>query len=514
MKTLYVLPGRLAVSKDPVELTTILGSCVSVVLYDPLAKCAGLNHYLLTKLPQGEVASGRYGECAIPMLIQELERLGASRRNLKAKVYGGGAVLTDVQIGIGVGKKNIDFAFETLANLGIPVVEQNVGGELSRKITINVSDFNVIHRFINQDENSQVDISGRIKLEPIRKVKVGIVDDSATVRSLFQNVFSKHGLDVVGVAADPYQAREMLVKHKPDVITLDIEMPKMNGVVFLEKLMKHMPLPVVMVSSLGSQGEAALRALELGAIEFIHKPSQYDPAVIKQLGETLVEKVKAAASQKVLANRSQKKSDTKVEYAVSGLGIQGLKLIAVGGNTGSQDGLKAFLQSLNSDTPPVIVANSTLSSFIEAYIQKIKKNVSVRLSVVKENTHLTSGNVYFAPADNHIVVETQSNNFYAKLRQLPPVNGQKPSSDVLMASIASCERGGALGVLMSGFGRDGVDGLAAMRASGNVTLVEDPDLCAFPYGPQQAINLGIVDYVKSAGDFANTVMEIRNKRVA
>ncbi len=512
MKNLYVLPGRFAASKDPIELTTILGSCVSVVLFDPIKKCAGLNHYLLTKLPPGEAPSARYGECALPMLIQELEKLGASKRMLKAKVYGGGAVLSDVQIGIGVGKRNIEFAFETLAALGIPVVEHNVGGEISRKITVNASDFNVLHRFINQDE--KVDLSGRRKLEPIHKVKVGIVDDSATVRSLFQNVFSKHGLEVVGVAADPYQAREMIVKQKPDVITLDIEMPKMNGVVFLEKLMKHMPLPVVMVSSLGSQGEAALRALELGAIEFIHKPSQYDPAVIKQLGETLVEKVRAAANQKVVATQSLKKSETKVEYAVSGLGIQGLKLIAVGGNTGSQEGLKAFLQSLNSDTPPVIVANSTLSTFIEAYIQKIKKTVSVRLSVVKENTHLTSGNVYFAPAENHIVVEAQSNNFYAKLQQFPPVNGQKPSSDVLMASVASCERGGALGVLMSGFGRDGVDGLAAMRASGNVTLVEDPELCAFPYGPQQAINLGIVDYVKSASEFANTVMEIRNKRVA
>ncbi len=515
MKSLFLLPGKYAAFNEPLEIKTVLGSCVSVVLVDRTAKCMGINHYLLTSLPKSEAPTGRYGECAIPLLLQDMEKLGAKIEQMQAHVFGGANVLKDVQIGKEVGQLNIEYAFQTLRTLGIPIVEKNVGGIKSRKVVVNSHDFSVKEVLLNESEAQEIDITGYKKLKQIKKVKVLIVDDSATIRTLFQNIFNKNGLEVVGVAADAYQARELIVSKKPDVITLDIEMPKMNGVVFLEKLMQSMPLPVVMVSSLGNQGEAALKALSLGAVEFMHKPTQFDPQILKQLGEMLVEKVKAAANVKVRKLESQKINEKHaVHVNEKNAFIAGLNIIAVGGNIGSQKSLETLLRSLPADSPPVVISNSTISGFLDAYLKEIQRGISVELRVASDGEILKSGCVYFAPAEIHLKVVDQSSNFIARLRESMPINGQKPSIDVLFSSIAKCANAKAIGILMSGFGRDGVDGLKSLHAAGSQTMVEEPSACDFPYAPQQAISVGVVDYIREAKDFVTTVMQVRNRSVA
>ena len=294
MKKLYLYPGQWASLKEPGVIKTILGSCVGVALYDYRMKLGGLNHFLLPNLPSGENPSTRYGDIAISTLIEATLGNGASKKFLQAKVYGGANVLDGVQIGVGIGNRNVETAFRLLEENHIPILESDTGGNTGRIIEMNTQTFEVKCRQ-EGEEGKPVDITGFGHLKAVKNVKVVVVDDSLTVRSIFQKIFRQQGIDVVGTAADPFEAREVIVRTKPDVITLDIEMPKMNGIAFLEKLMKHMPMPVVMVSSLGSQGEAALRALELGAVEFIQKPSQYDPQLLRQLGELLAEKVKAAS---------------------------------------------------------------------------------------------------------------------------------------------------------------------------------------------------------------------------
>jgi len=517
MKEVYLYPGQFAFSQEPIRIRTVLGSCVGVALFDPKLKCGGLNHYLLPELPLGEQPSGRYGSCAIPALINGLVKLGADPRDLRAKIFGGAAVLGAASIGQDIGRRNIEFAIKTLEAAGISIDEQGVGGKRGIKIRMETETFNVERDEGSGDAATDTDTSGFHALQTAKDIKIVIIDDSATVRSLFQKIFVRHGLNVVGVAADAYEAREIIVKTKPDVITLDIEMPRMSGIVFLEKIMQHMPIPVVMVSSLGSQGSAALRALELGAIEFIHKPSQYDPAVLKDLAEMLVEKVRAAACVDIIKKaRSNFKPKvlTMAGESIGKIRQAEIKVITVSGNTGSQDSLLKFLSSLEADTPPVVVAVSTIAPFLEQYLVKLKKLVRVDLSVAQQGDTLHMGKVYFAGPDKQTRVVATGHKLTLDISKQGPVCGQMPSGNVLLESAAAAAASGAVGILLSAFGSDGVEGLTKIQSKGGFTMVQDPSETEFPYAAQKAIELGVVDKITMIDQMGSLVMEYRNKRVA
>lgn len=189
-------------------------------------------------------------------------------------------------------------------------------------------------------------------------------------------------------------------------------------------------------------------------------------------------------------------------------------MIAVGGNTGSQKSLEVLLKSLPADTPPVVVSNCTVSGFLDAYLKKLGAELPINLKIAAEGELLKEGNVYFAPAETHLKVVKQTSNYVVKLDDGMPVNGQKPSIDVLFSSVAESAKGRSLGILLSGFGRDGVDGLSRLHSAGSQTMVQEPSTCAYPYAPQQAISSGVVDFVKESSDFVSTVMEVRNRSVA
>lgn len=517
MKSHYVFPGKLAAFNQETVVTTLLGSCVAVALHDPENKVGGLNHYLLPESAEGDSENPRYGQYAIPMLIDELIKLGAVRKNLQAKIYGGANVIS-MTVGEGIGKRNIELAERMMKDFGIPIMDKNVAGEAARTIKLNTSTFEVVHK--TADENSKsgpVDVSGFKPLATAKNVKVLIVDDSATVRTLFANIFQKNGLEVVGTAADAYQAREMIVQKKPDVVTLDIEMPKMSGVMFLEKLMKHLPIPVVMVSSLSSNGEAALKSLELGAIEFVHKPSQFDPAVLKDLAETLIEKVKAAASINVLNHLKQKQQTTPQIETQAGQSVKRksaeLKIVTVGGNAGSAPAIEQFVKGLAADTPPVVVACSTIASFVESFIQKMKGQTKVTMTVAKDGDHLRMGAVYFAPPDHHVKVTSGSTGPILKVEKGAPVTSQIPSSNVLFQSACQSYAGGVYAILFGGFGADGVEGLTQIQNKGGFTTVQHPEQAQFPFGPQKAIELGVADEILKAEEIATHLMKYRDQNL-
>lgn len=519
MNSHYLFPGKLAAFKEETIISTLLGSCVAVALHDPTTHIGGLNHYLLPEGGANERENSRYGKDAIPMLVEECVRLGADPRRLQAKIYGGGNVISVSSLGEAIGTRNIDLAEKLLAELKIPIIERNVGGEHARTIKLNTATFAVLHNSRAEGgADAPVDISGFQPLQVAMKgIKVLVVDDSATVRTLFSKIFAGNGLEVVGTAADAYQARDMIVQKKPDVITLDIEMPKMSGVMFLEKIMKHHPIPTVMVSSLASNGEAALRALDLGAVEFVHKPSQFDPAVLRDLAEMLVSKVRAAASVNILKKIKEKPAAPELsQNAVTASPRRQaaeLKVVTVGGNAGSVDALAQFLSQLAADTPPVIVACSTVANFAEAFIEKMKGRCKVSLSVAKDNEGLSMAHVYFIPPGYHGKVGKGALGPVLRLETGAPVASQIPSSNVLFKSAAASFGKGVYSVLLGGFGSDGVEGLAEVQSQGGTTVVQHPEEASFPYGPQTAIQKGVADEILKSALIARHLMQYRNQNL-
>ncbi|MFS4458426.1 chemotaxis protein CheB [Bdellovibrio sp. HCB2-146] len=517
MNTYYLFPGKAAAFKEETIISTLLGSCVAVALHDPTTGIGGLNHYLLPEVMPNETPNTRYGQFAIPFLIDECVRLGANRSKLQAKIYGGGNVISVSQLGDGIGKRNIEVAEQMLKAASIPILERNVAGESARTIKLNTSTFDVLHNSANSTgaEKTPVDVSGFRPLTIAKNVKVLIVDDSATVRTLFTNIFSKNGLEVVGAAADAYQARELILQKKPDVMTLDIEMPKMSGVMFLEKIMKHHPIPVVMVSSLASTGEAALKSLELGAVEFVHKPSQFDPVVLKDLAGLLIDKVRAAASVNVLKKLKEAPPPIAIRPPTSAPKRKAaeLKIIVAGGNAGSADALEKFVKGLAADTPPVVVSCSTVANFATAFVSKLKLGAKVTPVVGKDGDFLRMGHVYFIPAEHHGKIATTPQGPQLKIFKGAPVASQLPSSDVLFQSAAASYNKGVYAVLLGGFGSDGVNGLTDVQKLGGASVVQTPDEAQFPYGPQKAIELGVADEVLNADSIASHLMQYRNQNL-
>ena len=516
MNKFYLLPGKVYASKEPTEITTILGSCVAIALYDPLTKIGGLNHFLLPGSSEPSHQTARYGVFALAELIQQLKECGASISTLQAKVYGGASVLGDMSQNLDVGKRNIKLATSLLEEMKIPVLDKIVGGDEGCRIVFQTDNFMIQHRYF-KDSDVNPDVSGFAKVQAKKKCKVLIVDDSATVRSLFEKIFKKHGLQVVGVASNAFEAREMIVQTKPDVMTLDIEMPMMSGVAFLEKIMKHFPVPTVMVSSLGSQGEAALKALDLGAVEFVHKPSQFDVGDLQKLAEDLVDKVRAAANVQVKKHSFESMPQAPSRNSVSRLAKVGanLSLVAVSGNSGSPKSLEILFANLPSDTPPVVVACSTLTFLMDDFIKDMQRKFpNLSFQKAKDGEILKSGYVYLGPAERHFKVKEVGGRLQCNLIAGHAVNSQIPSGTLLFESAALAAPAKSVGILLSGYGIDGIEGLIQMQAAGCFTMAEDPRQLSFPFAPQAAISQGVVDEIHTADKMHEAILKVRNRGAA
>jgi len=513
----FVYPGQLMACQESARIKTILGSCVSVVFWDRSTQIGGLCHYLLPEPTPGAVPSARYGSFAIPELLQRMLDLGAKREHIQAKIFGGGNVVNHLnRLDGNIGDRNIEEAHMQLKTLKIPVLEENTGGKKGRFIALDTSNFAVEHRF--SDERSEtMTLSGVALTRPRERIRVLIVDDSATVRTLFSKALAQSAhIEVVGTATDPFDAREKIIALKPDVLTLDIEMPRMNGVTFLEKLMQHHPMPVVMVSSLGADGEAAQRALELGAVEFVQKPSQYDPALLSELGEILIQKIVAASTAQLkTAPPVTKASAAPRPLPESGMPTHTLRLVTIGGNVGCSEPLAALIRGLASDTPPVVVSASTISSFIGTFTQRLQPSCRVELQILRmEETPLSMGKVYFATADSHVeVYRTGSGGLVARLEKGGPFYGQKPSSEKLFQSAAEAASGSVCGILLSSFSADGIAGLLKIRETGGITIVQNPEECSFNATPAAAIEKGAADFILNAGEIPGCIMQLRNRKV-
>ena len=318
--------------------------------------------------------------------------------------------------------------------------------------------------------------------------RVVIVDDSATMRMLIANALScDPEIEVVGQAADPLQAREQIKALNPDVITLDVEMPNMNGLEFLERLMRLRPMPVVMVSTLTTRGaEATLAALELGAVDCVAKPSATGVDTFR----TLAERVKAAAQARVRALGQTPRP--AVHDGAEGFSPKD-GVLAIGSSTGGVEALLTIVAALPANCPPTVITQHMPGTFTKSFAERLNRSCPAEVAEAQDGDPLAQGKVYLAPGgEQHLEIEGAKAR-RCRVRPGPPVNGHHPSVDVLFRSVAKTCGASAVGVILTGMGRDGAQGLLAMREAGARTLGQDEATCVVYGMPRAAFELGAVE---------------------
>ncbi|WOJ88493.1 chemotaxis response regulator protein-glutamate methylesterase [Methylocapsa polymorpha] len=326
----------------------------------------------------------------------------------------------------------------------------------------------------------------------MKPVRVLVVDDSTTVRSLIRMLLARdRNVEVVGEAADPHEARAAIKALNPDVITLDVEMPKMNGLEFLDKIMRLRPTPVIMVSSQTTRGaSAAITALEMGAFDCVAKPG---PGEQDSFAELLTAKVKAAAGSRVrLLSTSERAAPSHGSAALSvgGAYRPDGRIVAIGASTGGVEALVAVLSELPPNCPPTVITQHMPATFTKTFAERLDRLSRPSVSEASDGAPLTPGHIYLAPGGAAHLEIAPSAPFRCRLTKGDPVNGHRPSVDVLFQSVAKAAGAHALGVILTGMGRDGAEGLLAMRTAGAPTLGQDEASCLIYGMPKAAFERG------------------------
>ena len=346
----------------------------------------------------------------------------------------------------------------------------------------------------------------------VKKIKVLCVDDSALIRSLMTEIInSQPDMVVVATASDPLIARDLVKQHNPDVMTLDVEMPRMDGLEFLEKLMRLRPMPVVMVSSLTERGsEAALRALELGAIDFVTKPRLGIRDGLYAYTDLIAGKIRIAAAAKLLPVKRLSAADNLLAVADAPMLRSPLlsteKLIIIGASTGGTEAIRKVLQPLPPDSPGIMIAQHMPAGFTQSFAERLNGLCRIVVSEAVHGERILPGHAYIAPGGFHLSLTRSGANYVAQVDLEPPVNRHRPSVDVLFDSAAKHAGKNAIGVILTGMGRDGAEGLLRMRQAGAYTLAQDEASCVVFGMPREAIALGGVNEVVPLQDMSQRVL--------
>ena len=328
------------------------------------------------------------------------------------------------------------------------------------------------------------------------KTKVLVVDDSALMRQLLTDILRRDpGIEVVGVAGDPYAAWDKLKQLSPDVLTLDVEMPKMDGLTFLSKLMAHRPMPVVMVSSLTERNcDTTFRALELGAVDFVTKPKLDVTTGTVAMADELVAKVKAAAVARVRPRTAALVPAAAIRPALSGFHTTH-KVIASGASTGGCEALSVVLGGLPADAPGTVAVIHMPEGFTKSFAERLNRNCAVRVAEARDGDRVMPGHVLLAPGNFHMEVVRSGAFTTVRVRPGDPVNRHRPSVDVLFDACAKQLGANVAGAILTGMGNDGAKGLLAMRRAGARTAAQDEATCVVFGMPKEAIQMGAAEHV-------------------
>ncbi len=342
-----------------------------------------------------------------------------------------------------------------------------------------------------------------------KKTRVLVVDDQAVMRNMFTKILmSDPAIEVVGTATDPYDAREKLVQLKPDVMTLDIEMPKMDGLTFLTKVMEHFPTRTIVVSSLTQRNsELSLRALEMGAVDVIGKPSS---DLLASFATELCERVKQVArstmfKRNVNAHAGNLQKVSGLEHKAFG------SVIGIASSTGGTEALRVVLSKLPADLPPILVVQHMPPVFTNTFAQRLNDFCALKIKEASDGEKVLWGNVYIAPGDFHMEMQRSPTGAIIQLHQKPLHKGVRPSADILMKSIAKYYPK-SLGVVLTGMGTDGTDGLIDMRKAGSYNIAQDESSCVVYGMPKAAVEAKCVDQVVNLEKISDAILEQLKKR--
>ncbi|MEW6369889.1 MAG: chemotaxis response regulator protein-glutamate methylesterase [Pseudomonadota bacterium] len=340
------------------------------------------------------------------------------------------------------------------------------------------------------------------------KTKVLIVDDSALIRSVMSEIVnSQADMEVVATAPDPLVARELIKKHNPDVLTLDVEMPKMDGLDFLEKLMRLRPMPVLMVSSLTERGsEITMRALELGAVDFVTKPKISIQTGMREYTELITDKIRAAARARVKARSVHQSAAPSALQALRSPLISSEKLIIIGASTGGTEAIREFLMQMPSDCPGILIAQHMPEGFTSSFARRLDSLCRISVSEAAGNERILPGHAYIAPGHSHLLLTRSGANYMTKIEQTDPVNRHRPSVDVLFRSAALAAGKNAVGVILTGMGKDGAAGMLEMKNAGAHNFAQDEASCVVFGMPREAIAIGAAHEVAPLGALPGLVL--------
>ncbi|MEZ1728157.1 protein-glutamate methylesterase/protein-glutamine glutaminase [Pseudomonas aeruginosa] len=324
-------------------------------------------------------------------------------------------------------------------------------------------------------------------------ISVLVVDDSALIRSLLKEIIQADPeLRLVGCAPDAFVARDLIKQHAPDVISLDVEMPRMDGLTFLDKLMKARPTPVLMISSLTERGsEATLRALELGAVDFIAKPRLGIAEGMQAYAEEIRAKLKTVARARL--RRRAADAPAPPESAAPLLSTE--KIIALGASTGGTEALKEVLLGLPAHSPGVVITQHMPPGFTRSFAERLDRLTRLSVSEARDGDRILPGHALVAPGDHHMEVQRSGANYVVRLNRQAQVNGHRPAVDVMFESLARCAGRNLLAGLLTGMGKDGARGLLAIRQAGGYTLAQDEATCVVYGMPREAVELGAAENV-------------------
>ncbi|MBS9423739.1 protein-glutamate methylesterase/protein-glutamine glutaminase [Photorhabdus caribbeanensis] len=328
----------------------------------------------------------------------------------------------------------------------------------------------------------------------MNKITVLCVDDSALMRQIMREIINSHpDMEVVACAPDPLVARDLIKKHNPQVLTLDVEMPRMDGIDFLEKLMRLRPMPVVMISSLTAKGsEITLRALELGAVDFVTKPQLGIREGMLAYSELIAEKIRTAAQAKLSVPITTPISSAPLSFKPL---LSSEKLIAVGASTGGTEAIKNLLQPLPVTSPALLITQHMPPGFTRSFAERLNKLSQITVKEAENGERILPGHAYIAPGDRHMELCRNGADYQVLITDAPAVNRHRPSVDVLFRSVAKFAGRNAVGVLLTGMGSDGAAGLLEMKQAGAYTLAQDEASCVVFGMPRAAIQMGAVDEV-------------------
>jgi two-component system chemotaxis response regulator CheB len=340
------------------------------------------------------------------------------------------------------------------------------------------------------------------------KTKVLICDDSALIRSVMTEIVnSQPDMEVVGAAPDPLVARELIKKTNPDVLTLDVEMPRMDGLDFLEKLMRLRPMPVLMVSSLTERGsEITMRALELGAVDFVTKPKISIQSGMREYAELIADKIRATARARIKPRSIHASSPAPVLPQLKSPLTSSEKLIIIGASTGGTEAIREFLMQMPSDCPGILIAQHMPEGFTSSFARRLDALCRISVSEAAGGERVLPGHAYIAPGHSHLLLARSGANYVTRIEQTPPVNRHRPSVDVLFRSAAQAAGKNAVGVILTGMGKDGAAGMLEMKEAGAHNFAQDEASCVVFGMPREAIALGAAHEIGALGALPGMVL--------